>query len=178
MTSGGSRTGSSAFLRPELRWINTALPAPAYSRSSCNLEGGSGEPEKPLHMTEGQHLVLVVDDDFAVRESLKFALELEGLEVQACRGGPDLLMHPRLFRADCLILDHQMPSMGGFAVLARLRTLDCHVPVILLTDHTTDALRRRAALAGVRHIVEKPLLDSALIDSIQNILGGADWRAA
>jgi two-component system, LuxR family, response regulator FixJ len=129
-------------------------------------------------MTKGQHLVLVADDDLAVRESLKFALRLEGLEVQACQGGAELLMHPRLMRAGCLILDYHMPVMGGFAVLARLKALNCHVPVILITDHTTDILRRRAAAAGVRHIVEKPLLDSALIDSIQDILGDADWRVA
>jgi len=129
-------------------------------------------------MTEGQHLVLVADDDLAVRESLKFALELEGLEVQTCSGGADLLAHPRLLRAACLILDHHMPVMGAFAVLARLRTMGCHVPAILITDHMTDALHRRAVMAGVRHVVEKPLLDSALIDGIQDILGASDWRAA
>lgn len=129
-------------------------------------------------MIEGQHLVLVVDDDLAVRESLKFALDLEGLDVQTCSGGADLLVHPRLLRAACLILDHHMPVMGGFAVLARLRAMGCQVPVILITDHTTDALHHRAVMAGVRHIVEKPLLDSALIDSIQDILGAPDWRAA
>ncbi len=129
-------------------------------------------------MTEGQHLVLVVDDDLAVRESLKFALELEGLEVQACRGGAELLTHPHLWRADCMILSHHMPLMGGFAVLARLAALNCRVPVILTTDHATDALRRRAAMAGVRHVVEKPLLDSALNDSIQDVLRGTGWRAA
>ncbi len=128
-------------------------------------------------MTEGQHFVLVVDNDSAVRESLKFALEVEGLKVQACRGGADLLMHPRLLRADCLILEQNMPVMGGFALLARLRALDCRVPVILVTDHATDALRRRAALAGVRHVVEKPLLDSALIDSIQDVLVAARCHA-
>lgn len=129
-------------------------------------------------MTEGQHLVLVVDDDLAVRESLKFALGLEGLEVETCSGGADLLAHPSLSRADCLVLDHHMPMMGGFTVLARLRTLNCHVPVILITDHTTETLRRRAVTAGVRHVVEKPLLDSALLDSIRDVLEAPDWRAA
>ncbi len=129
-------------------------------------------------MTEGQHLVLVVDDDLAVRESLKFALELEGLQVQACRGGAELLTHPHLWRADCLVLSQHMPAMGGFAVLARLTALNCRVPVILIADHVTDALRRRAAVAGVRHVVEKPLLDSALSDSIQDVLQGTSWRAA
>lgn len=129
-------------------------------------------------MIKGQHLVLVAADDSAVRESFKFALGLDGLKVQVCHGSADLLAHPRLFRADCLILDHHIPAMDGFAVLARLKALDCRVPVILLTDHTTNALRRRAAVAGVRHVVEKPLLDSALTDSIQDILGSANWRAA
>jgi two-component system, LuxR family, response regulator FixJ len=121
-------------------------------------------------MILGPHLVLVVDDDLAVRESLKFALEQEGLEVHACSGGADLLGHPRLMRADCLVLDYQLPGMGGFEVLSELKTRDCRVPVILITDDATAPLRRRAAIAGVRHVVEKPLLDSALIESIIDIL--------
>jgi two-component system, LuxR family, response regulator FixJ len=105
-----------------------------------------------------------------VRESLKFALEQEGLQVDACAGGADLLAHPQLMRADCLVLDYQMPGMGGFEVLQALKTRDCRVPVILITGNATPGLRRRAAIAGVRHVVEKPLLDSALIESIADIL--------
>ncbi len=45
-------------------------------------------------MNSGSDIILVVDDDFAVRESLKFALELEGLVVHACGSGMELLRHP------------------------------------------------------------------------------------
>ena len=121
-------------------------------------------------MSPGSHLVLVVDDDLAVRESLKFALEQEGLKVDACAGGADLLVHPQLMRADCVVLDYHMPGMGGFEVLNELKARDCRVPVILITGNATAGLRRRAAIAGVRHVVEKPLLDSALIESISDIL--------
>lgn len=121
-------------------------------------------------MSPGPHLILVVDDDLAVRESLKFALEQEGLKVDACSGGADLLGHPYLMCADCLVLDYQMPGMGGFEVLQELKTRDCRVPVILITGNATAGLRRRAAIAGVRHVVEKPLLDCALIESIIDIL--------
>jgi two-component system response regulator FixJ len=121
-------------------------------------------------MIAGSHLVLVVDDDLAVRESLKFSLELEGLEVYVCGDGADLLGHPHLIRADCLVLDCQMPGMDGFEVLNALKTRDCRVPVVLITSNATVAFRRRAAIAGVRHVVEKPLLDSALIESIADIL--------
>lgn len=116
------------------------------------------------------HLVLVVDSDLAVRESLKFALELEGLEVFACASGEDLLVYSQLMRADCLILNHQMPGMDGFAVLGALRARHCLVPVILVTGDATAGIHRCAASAGVRHVIEKPLLDNALIESITEIL--------
>jgi len=121
-------------------------------------------------MSVGSHLIFVVDDDLAVRESLKFTLELEGMEVHACAGGADLLGHPHLARADCLVLDYQMPGMDGFEVLSALKARNCRVPVILVTDTASVAVLRRAAVAGVRHVVEKPLLDSALIESIAEIL--------
>lgn len=122
-------------------------------------------------MKQGQHLVLVVDDDMAVRESLKFALELEGLCIRTCSGGPELLNDPDLPRAKCVILDYSMPGMDGFEVMAELGARDCRVPVILITSRATAGLRRRATAAGVRHVVEKPLLDSALMESLEDILG-------
>ena len=122
-------------------------------------------------MFEGRHVVLVVDDDLAVRESLKFALELEGLKVHTCGSGPDLLAHPELAGAACLVIDYQMPTMDGFEVISALRTRNCLAPIILITGHSSGALLRRASAAGVRHVVEKPLLDSALIESIQEVLG-------
>jgi FixJ family two-component response regulator len=121
-------------------------------------------------MGERRHLVLVVDDDQAVRDSLKFALELEGLEVLALGSGPDLLAHPSLSRADCLVLDCQMPEMTGFEVLDRLRGGHIDVPVVMITGNATETLRRRARLAGVRYVVEKPLLDGALVESITHVL--------
>jgi two-component system, LuxR family, response regulator FixJ len=157
----------------QLRHIKASFAAPSYAPASCNCRGGSDESAERLQMTEGQHLVLVVDDDLAVRESLKFALELEGLEVHALGSGADLLAHPHLSQARCLVLDYYMPVMDGFGVLAQLKVRNSQLPVILITGHVNGALRRRAASAGVRHVVEKPLLDSALMESIQDVLGQA-----
>ena len=124
-------------------------------------------------MTQCQNIVLVVDGDLAVRESLKFALQIEGLAVFVFANGADLLAHPVLRMARCLVLDHKLPLMDGFAVLARLAAEKVTVPVILMTAHATEALCRRAATAGVRHVLEKPLLDGALVDTIHDILGEA-----
>jgi two-component system response regulator FixJ len=121
-------------------------------------------------MSDPRPLVFVVDDDKAVRDSLKFALELEGLEVQPCSGGGELLAHDRLGQAACLVIDYRMPLMDGFELVAELRQRGCATPVILITGEATSWMRRRARDVGLRHVVEKPLLDSVLLETLQSIL--------
>lgn len=121
-------------------------------------------------MNGRQDVVLVVDSDLAVREALKFALEAEGFAVCLCADGPELLAHPELRLADCLVLDDKMPLVGGVSVLDRLVERNLQTPIILMTGRATDSLRRRAVMAGVRHILEKPLLNGALVDSIYDVL--------
>lgn len=121
-------------------------------------------------MTDERPLVFVVDDDQAVRDSLKFALELENLDVQVCEGGAQLLAHRGLREAACLVIDFQMPRMDGFELIEALRERGLATPVILITGQVTSRLRRRAQAAGVRHVVEKPLLDSVLLETLQTLL--------
>ncbi len=121
-------------------------------------------------MIEVQPFILIVDDDLAVRESLSFSLMLDGLEVQACQDGADLVTHPDLSRADCLVLDHHMPEMDGFQLLAKVRARGCRHPAILLTSHMTDALQRRAAMAGFHQVIEKPIQGSGLLECIHDVL--------
>jgi FixJ family two-component response regulator len=118
-------------------------------------------------------LILIVDEDQAVRDSLQFALQLEGLCVHVHRGGLGLLADPDLARARCVILDDRNLCMDGFALLGRLHALNVNVPAILLTSHATPRVKARANAAGVRMVLEKPLLDNALADNIRLILGKA-----
>ena len=106
--------------------------------------------------------ILVVDDDSAVREALKFALETEGFRVEAYAGGRQLLDSKTLAQARCLVLDCQMPDMDGFAVMAELSARNIPLPVILITAPVTVAIQRRASKAGVFNLLEKPLLDGVL----------------
>lgn len=120
--------------------------------------------------TEKKPIILVVDDDPAVRDSLKFSLELEGLTVHACDSGAALLDHLQFERANCLVLDYKMPQMDEFDILERLGECKTQVPVVLITENATARVRERALRAGVCCILEKPLLDRALIDRIRDVI--------
>jgi len=111
--------------------------------------------------------ILVVDDDPAVRDGLKFALETDGMAVKTFPGGRQMLESGSLGKADCLILDCRMPEMDGFAVLAELAARKARLPVILMTAPVTEAIRRRAREAGAFNLLEKPLLGGILVDNIR-----------
>ena len=114
-------------------------------------------------------VVYVVDDDSAVRDSLKFSLELEGYRVVTCSGGAEMLAVPALAAEGCLVLDYHLHDMNGLDLLEILRTRHVALPAILVTSHPQVAVRRRAEAKGVP-IVEKPLLGNALMDCIQRAM--------
>ncbi len=126
--------------------------------------------EKSVQSPALRDLVLVVDDDQAVRDALKFALELDGLTVDTCDSGAELLRHPRLPNARCLILDYQMPGMNGFAVMSELRRRNVTLPVILITAPISREVLQRAMDAGAAGVLEKPLLEDILIEKIRHVM--------
>ncbi len=121
-----------------------------------------------MSMTPGP--VIVVDDDAAVRQSLKFALELEGLNVRLYEGGDELLAEPDLPESGCLVVDYYMPVMNGVELVDRLRQRLVNLPAILITARATDDMRRLASRSGFRQVIEKPLEDGTLIESIHGAL--------
>jgi two-component system response regulator FixJ len=113
------------------------------------------------------HIVVVVDDDPAVCNSLKFSLEIEGFVVHIYESGSDLLSERSLPDCSCLVVDQKMPGIAGLDLIAKLRDQQMSVPAILITSHPNAALARRAADANVP-IVEKPLLNNTLLELIRD----------
>jgi len=124
--------------------------------------------ESHRELSAKQPVVVVVDDDAAVRNSLKFALEIEGYSVRTYADGAALMSADDLSECACLIIDQNMPGGAGLDVVANLRQRAIAVPAILITSHPNVALSRRARSAGIP-IVEKPLLTNALIESVRGI---------
>ena len=116
------------------------------------------------------YVVVVIDDDLAVRNSLKFSLEIEGLTVHSYATGAELLSAGDLGLCNCLVVDQNMPGMNGLDLIALVRARSFAAPAILITSHPSPSLRDRAQKAGVP-IVEKPLLGNALLDKIRDVVG-------
>ena len=99
--------------------------------------------------------VLIIEDDPAVRSSLKFALEVEVFLALAHQTRAELLKD-RYPQDGCLIVDYKLPDMNGLDLIVELRRRKIELPAILITTHPSAAVRDRAARAGVP-LIEKPL---------------------
>ncbi len=110
--------------------------------------------------------VLVVDDDQALRDSLKFSLEIDGFDVRIYPDALMLLAEPDIPLKCCLVIDQHMPGMTGLDLIAALRARDVAAPAILITSYPNAAVIERASKAGV-FISEKPLLGSSLVERIR-----------
>lgn len=115
-------------------------------------------------------IVLILDDDFAVRDSLKFALQIEGFTVLTYAHPDELLQDDSLPSPSCLIVDYHMPDMNGLDLIARLRARAIAIPAILVTVHPDDDMRARAEGLGVP-IVEKPFLGPQLFKCVREAFG-------
>ncbi|MBY0296990.1 MAG: response regulator [Methylobacterium sp.] len=121
-------------------------------------------------MSVNQTIIYVVDDDPAVLHSTRFLLESEGYRVEGFASGHDLLAAFPGPSPGCIILDHVMPDLDGLEVFRRLREVDRHAPVVLITGHPSPTIRMRAREAGVP-VIEKPLALEILLGLLS--AGGA-----
>src|SRR6266568_5065069 len=87
-------------------------------------------------------LVIVVDDDAAVRNSLKFSLEVEGFAVLAYANSSELLSAHEFPNCSCLVIDQNMPGTTGLDLIEMLRNRNVKAPAILITTHPSGFLTR------------------------------------
>jgi FixJ family two-component response regulator len=119
-------------------------------------------------MSRSPDVILLVDDDAAVRNALKFSLEMEGFSVRLYATPEALLAEDDLPAAGCLVIDYRMPEIDGLELVERLRDRGVVLPVLLISGRVTRSLRDRASTLGIRDVLEKPLSD--LVANIRRIL--------
>jgi two-component system, LuxR family, response regulator FixJ len=121
-------------------------------------------------VNDWQNLVLILDLDLAVRDSLQFALEQGGIQVRTFSTAASLLQDSSLPEAGCLVLGHRPPAVNCFHIMAGLKARGYRLPVVVMTDHASEAFRHRAANAHVHHVIENPAFDESLFNSIRDVL--------
>jgi two-component system response regulator MprA len=114
--------------------------------------------------------ILVVDDERAVRESLRRALTLEGYEVDLAADGEEALEQVRLAEPDALVLDVLMPGIDGLEVSRRLRRTGSRVPILMLTARDAVENRVEGLDAGADDYLTKPFALEELLARVRALL--------
>jgi two-component system response regulator FixJ len=114
--------------------------------------------------------VYIVDDDFAVRDSMELLLGAHGFDTRAFRCGPDFLQVAQFLSAGCLLVDLQMPGMDGLELQQELRRRKLAFPLVVITGHGDVSTAVRAMRAGALDFVEKPFSTETILASIERAL--------
>jgi two-component system, LuxR family, response regulator FixJ len=119
---------------------------------------------------EPEPIVFVVDDDRAMRDSLRWLLESIGLSVRTYATAADFLSDHDPAQPGCLVLDVRMPGMSGLDLQTELAKRGSELPTIVVTGHAEVAMAVRAVKAGALDFIEKPFSDQLLLDRVRQAL--------
>lgn len=120
-----------------------------------------------------QYTIFIVDDNDAVRDSLKLLLESHGCRVHDHRSTREFLDAFRAGDRQCLILDHHLPDQNGLDFLESEEGSRLGLPVIVVTGGGDEGLKARALRAGATAYFDKPLNDAILVSTILTLLKDA-----
>jgi len=116
-------------------------------------------------------MISIVDDDISIRKSLDRLIRSAGLKVLVFASAEEFLNSAQPRKADCLILDIQLPGMSGIELLHYLKTQKYKVPIIFITAHGSDEQARSEAASDwtVAYLI-KPFSGEELLDAVNAAL--------
>jgi two-component system response regulator FixJ len=123
-------------------------------------------------------VVFVVDDDAAMRDSVKLLLESSGFVAHAYESAVAFLASDAPGRIGCIVADIRMPEMDGLQLQEELRAKHSALPVILMTGHADVPIAVRAMKAGAVDFLEKPFDEEALLGCVRRALEQAKASGA
>ncbi|MDB5421009.1 MAG: fixJ [Brevundimonas sp.] len=115
--------------------------------------------------------VFVIEDDFAVRDSLIQLLRAEGLRARGFANGEEFFANLPTDRIACIVTDLRMPGMDGVEVVNRIADLHGDAwPVVIITGHGDVSSAVSLMKAGVTDFIEKPFEPHRLIETLKGCL--------
>ena len=118
-----------------------------------------------------QKVILLVDDDNEIVESMRTVLDSKGFRVIVARDGNAGLTVAERENPDLIVLDMMMPKKSGFLVLEKLKGRPGGlIPTIMITGNEGSRHRAYAEMLGVRDYIRKPFAMEKLVKSVEQIL--------
>jgi two-component system nitrogen regulation response regulator NtrX len=111
--------------------------------------------------------ILVIDDEPAIRDTMRMILEYDGHDVVLAAGGAEGLALADRESPDLVFLDIKMPGMDGLEVLTRLRATNDALPVVIVSAHGTASTALEAGRLGAFRFIEKPLSKDYVLDAVR-----------
>ena len=121
-----------------------------------------------------QRKVYVVDDDDAVRDSLRALLEASGFDVRDYGSAEEFLSHRSADAKACLLLDLHMPVISGIDLLEHMRSHGPQLPTIMFSGRSDPSLKERALRGGALELMDKPVAEDSLLKAIGRAFASAD----
>jgi FixJ family two-component response regulator len=126
----------------------------------------------------GESVVLVVDDDAAIRESLASLFQSVGLGVKVFSSAPELLQSSLPNGPSCLVLDIRLPGISGLDFQVDLDKAGIRIPIIFMTGHGDIPMSVQAMKAGALDFLTKPLRPQEMIHAVTRALATDQKRRA
>jgi FixJ family two-component response regulator len=112
-------------------------------------------------------IVHVVDDDPALRRSLRFLFDSVGWQVRLYASAEEFLaITEPPGQPSCLVLDIRMPAMSGLELQQVLRERGIAIPILFMTGHADVSVAVQALKSGAADFIEKPYKDQAILDAV------------
>ena len=118
-------------------------------------------------MIQDQPVIIVIDDDPAIRRAIDRLLRSVGLHVELFESAQEFLQSSRLDAPSCIVLDVRLPGQSGLNLQRELATANIHTPIIFITAHGDIPMSVRAMKAGAVEFLTKPFHDQDLLDAIE-----------
>ena len=115
-------------------------------------------------------IVVGVDDDFRIRESIESLVESAGFTSFVFSSAEEFLRSGKLFEASCLITDVRMVGMDGLELQHRLRLGRPELPVIFISGHHDDEVERKALQGGAFAFMYKPFDPVDLLEAVNQAM--------
>jgi FixJ family two-component response regulator len=134
------------------------------------LQEPSGNQLRAERPRETSKLIAIIDDDDAMRDSLRDLMESAGLVARCFESAEEFLESDLHHQAACLITDILMPKMSGLQLQARLKEEECNIPIIFITAYGDARMRIQAMREGAVEFLAKPFDHQLLLKTVRGAL--------